>query len=196
MSEDNLDKRFLERARQLLVTLPYDMKVLFEAMSDEDLPMHARQLAASGVIYCLAPSDPIPDTMGLVGFVDDLVVVRVVLAKMLTIAGEDMADYPERFRDQFEGLDGDIELFRSFFGDTMLWVDWRLEKISAVKYKGKGIDEYLTDDESGQRLYEDGLEFTTEYEIDDDAAAKLQTSKSVLDAFRKVYEVEVARQQA
>lgn len=194
MSEASVERQFVERVRELLVSLPYDLKVLFEAMSDEDLPREARELAVGAVIYCLSPSDPIPDTMGLVGFVDDVVVSRVAMTKMVEVGGEAMAEYPQRFNDQFEPLSQDVELFRAFLGETINWVDWRMNKLAAVKYKGKSVADYLDDEETGQRLYEEGLEFTTDYEIDDDAAAKLVSGKPILDAFRRVFEVESARQ--
>lgn len=190
---DNLEQRFVTRLRELLVALPYDLKVLFEAMTDADLPQNARQLAAGAVVYCLSPSDPIPDSMGLVGFVDDVIIVRLTLAKLLQIGGEETADYPDRFSDQFEPLTSDIQLLRDYLGETMDWVDWRLETLPTGKYKGKLIKTYVENDEVGQGLYEEGLEFTTEYEIDDEAAAKLASGKPVADVFRKVYEVERSR---
>ena len=193
MTDASVEKQFVERMRELLVNLPYDMKVLFEAMTDENLPTEARQLATSAVVYCLSPSDPIPDTMGLIGFVDDVVVTRVALTKMLEMAADPMGTYPKRFPEQFDALDRDVALFRAYLGDTMRWVDWHIEKNDQVKYKGKRISDYLTDDEASQRLYEEGLAFTTDYEIDDEAAAKLASGKPVLDAFRKVYDVERSR---
>ena len=61
MTETTLEQRFVGRMRELLVSLPYDLKVLFEAMTDEDLPLDARRKAVGAVIYCLSPSDPIED---------------------------------------------------------------------------------------------------------------------------------------
>lgn len=193
MSQQELEQRFVARVRHLLTTLPYDLKVLFEAMSDEDLPREVRELAAGAVIYCLSPSDPIPDSMGLVGFVDDLVIVRLVMAKMLELGGDAIEDYPKRFEEHFSALESDVELLRSYFGEALQWVEQRLEKLPHAKHKGKKVSVYVEDDEAGQRLYEDGLEFTTEYEIDDDAAAKLTSGEPVLRAFRQRNNVELAR---
>jgi uncharacterized membrane protein YkvA (DUF1232 family) len=192
---DNLEQRFVSRIQELLVALPYDLKVLFEAMTDLDLSTEARELAAGAVVYCLSPSDPIPDSMGLVGFVDDVVVVRLTLAKLLDLGGADTEDYPDRFSDQFGPLNEDIELMRAYLGETISWVDWRLEMLPQSKYKGKSVKEYVGDEEIGQSLYEMGLEFTTDYEIDDEAAAKLVSGEPVLDAFSKVYEVERSRRE-
>jgi len=184
---DSVEKRFVARMRTLLVALPYNLKALFEAMSDEDLPSDARRLATGAVIYCVSPADPIPDYSGLVGFTDDVVAVRLVLRQLLDLGGEAIEDYPERFPEQFEGLDDDLKLFQEYLGDDMGWLERRMkpDKMNEVKYKGKTIADFIADEEAGQYLYEEGLEFTTEYEIDDEAAEKLATGKPVRDAFAK-----------
>jgi uncharacterized membrane protein YkvA (DUF1232 family) len=189
------EKQFIDRMRELLVNLPYDMKVLFEAISDEDLPKEAREIATSGVLYCLSPADPIPDNTGLVGFVDDAIAVRLVLSQLLDLGGEAIAEYPERFPEQFAGLDDDLTLFRGFLGEDMSWLERRMSPgfVKQVKYKGKTIPHYVEDDEASQWLYEEGLEFTTEYEIDDAAASRLTSARVITDAFRKRRQFEDSR---
>ena len=190
-----VEKEFIERVRELLVALPYDLKALFEAMTDEDLSTDVRHLATSAVIYCLSPADPIPDHSGVVGFVDDVIAVRLVLKRLLEMGGEPMAGYPERFPEQFQRLDEDLELFRSYLGDAMSWLDERMraENSKAMKYKGKTVETYVADDDAGQWLYEEGLEFTTEYELDDEAVTKLSSGKPVLEAFEKRRQFEASR---
>jgi uncharacterized membrane protein YkvA (DUF1232 family) len=186
MTADSTEKRFVKRMRELLVSLPYDLKVLFEAVSDENLPIEARQLAAGAAIYCLSPSDPIPDSLGLVGFVDDAIVVRLTLKRMLQLAGAEGASYPERFMEQFQTLDDDLTLIKDYLGESMEWLEVRLDKtLVKSRYKGKDALTYATDEEAGIFLYDAGLEFTTQYEIDDEAVAKLQNGKPIKDAFRK-----------
>ena len=190
---NQLEQRFISRMRELLVVLPFDLKVLFEAMTDDELETEVRRLAAGGVVYCLAPSDPIPDSMGLVGFVDDVVVVRKILARMLAAGGTAIGSYPERFEDQFRGLTADLELFGHYLGETLQWVDWKIDKLAEMKFKGQTVVRYAEDSEMGQRLYQDGLQFATDYDIDDDTATRLTSGRPVLEAFRRVYEVESAR---
>lgn len=190
-----VEKQFVERLRMLLVNLPYDMKVLFEATTDEELPVEARELAAGAVIYCLSPADPIPDHSGLVGFADDAIAVRLVLKQLLEVGGEGISDYPDRFPDQFERLDDDLRLIRDYLGEQMDWLEHRvsLERIREVKYKGKTVGQYADEEEPRQMLYEDGLEFTSEYEIDDDAVQRLASAKPVLEAFTRRRQFEESR---
>jgi uncharacterized membrane protein YkvA (DUF1232 family) len=190
-----VEHQFVERMRTLLVSLPYDLKVLFEAMTDEDLPLEARKLATAAAIYCLSPTDAIPDNIGIVGFTDDTIVVRLVLKQMLQRGGDAVADYPERFPEQFDNLDEDLALVRSYLGQSMDWLERRmqLENLEELRYKGKTVSGYLADDESAQRLYEDGLGFTTDYEIDDEAVQRLTSGKPVLEAFDKRRQIEESR---
>jgi uncharacterized membrane protein YkvA (DUF1232 family) len=186
MTAELKEKRFVRRIRELLVSLPYDMKVLFEAISDENLPLAARQLAAGAAIYCLSPSDPIPDSTGLLGFIDDVVVVRVAFHRFLELGGEDSRTYPERFVEQFRSLDEDLSLMKDYLGESLVWIQSRMEKtLLKARYKGKSALAYVEEDEACNFLYEEGQVFTTRYEIDDEAVSKLQSGKIVLDAFRK-----------
>ena len=188
------ETEFVERLRELLVNLPYDLKVLFEVISDEDLPFETRELAASAVVYTLSPADAIPDQLGLVGFADDAIYLRLVLRQL---AGSDMVapGYPERFPDQFARLDEDLELFRTYLGEAMSWLEQRTSPaaVAEVKYKGKTMAEYVGNDDLGQMLYEEGLEFTTEYEIDEDAVQRLASGKVVLEAFSRRRQFEEGR---
>lgn len=190
---DPVEKRFVQRIQQLLVSLPYDMKVLFEAISDENLPREARVVAAQATIYCLSPSDPIPDTLGLLGFVDDAVLVRLSLQRLLKLGGEDAEGYPQRFPELFGPLEQDLELVREYLGADMKWLDDRIDpRYAKSPYKGKDANTYVDDDEALEYLYSEGLAFTTDYEIDEEEAAKLR-GQPVLDAFHKRMVVESRR---
>jgi len=186
MSPESLEKRFVQRMRGLLVSLPYDMKVLFEAVSDENLPVEVRHMAATAAIYCLSASDPMPDSMGLVGYIDDVVCVRMAMKRILEMGGEDAAGYPVRFVDEFASLDEDLELVRAYLGDAVSWIERRMAKGAAkTRYKGKAATTYVDDDEAREFLYDEGQDFTTAYEIDEEKAARLQSGKPVLEAFRR-----------
>ncbi|MCA9670349.1 MAG: DUF1232 domain-containing protein [Myxococcales bacterium] len=191
----SLEQRFVSRMRELLVNLPYDLKAVFEAMTDEDLPADARFLATGAVIYCLSPADPIPDHIGIVGFTDDVVALRLSLKALLDMGGDAISEYPTRFPEQFENLDEDLALFREYFGENMSWLERRmsLEAIHKDRYKGKTVREYVEDDEAGQYLYEEGLSFTTDYEIDDEEVERLSSGRPVFEAFQKRHQFEEGR---
>ena len=187
---DSLEKQFVERMRKLLVELPWDTKVMFEAMSDENLPDSARIAAAGAAIYCLSPSDPIPDSAGILGFVDDVVVVKLSLRRLLDLGGEDAATYPERFVEQFNHLDEDLELIRGYLGERMEWLEERVKtRLHKAHFKGKDAAEYVADEEAMEYLYDEGRSFRTDYEIDETEARKLHSGESVREVFaRRMHE--------
>lgn len=196
MTAQTQEKLFVERMQELLVHLPYDMKVLFEALSDENLPREARMVAAGAAIYCLSPSDPIPDSAGILGFVDDVVVVRLALARLLELAHEDAAAYPERFPEQFDGLDRDLELVRGYLGESMAWLEDRVKtRVPHRRYKGKSPAEYVEDDEALEFLYAEGQAFATAYDIDEAEAARLRRGDQVREVFAARARVEARRAQ-
>lgn len=186
MNDGELEQRFLERLRELLVALPYDLKVLFRIMGNEDLPREVRLQAAGAVVYCLAVSDPIPDSSGVIGYVDDVVLLRLSLGRIAKSGAEQIGEYEEHFPQQFELLEDDIALIRQYMGEVLAWVDDRIDKIDQFKYKGKRVPAYLDDEDASQRLYEEALEFATEYDVDESTAAKLKSGEAIIDAFRAV----------
>jgi uncharacterized membrane protein YkvA (DUF1232 family) len=186
MSPESLEKRFVQRMRELLVSLPYDLKVLFEAVSDENLPVEVRQMAAAAAIYCLSPSDPMPDTIGLIGFIDDVVCVRMALKRILERGGDDAKSYPTRFADEYRTLDQDLDLVNGYLGESINWIAQRIDKgAGKIRYKGKAASTYVDDEEAREFLYDEGQDFTTAYEIDEEAAARLKNGKPILEAFRR-----------
>ena len=194
MTSEISEKEFVHRVRELLVNLPYDLKVFFEAISDKNLPMEARKVAAGAIIYCLHPSDPIPDSAGILGFVDDVTVVKIALSRLVELGGEEAAEYPNRFSEQFEGLESDLALIRGYLGENMVWLEKRVrERLPNNRYKGKTTSEYLADQEAQEFLYAEGLAFTTDYEIDEEEASKLVSGESVREVFRQRKEVEDKR---
>ena len=65
-----------ERARQLKQAIP----AVFFALKDKDTPVLAKVVAGITVGYALSPIDLIPDFIPLLGYLDDLVLLPVLIA--------------------------------------------------------------------------------------------------------------------
>jgi hypothetical protein len=66
------------------------------------------------------------------------------------------------------------------------WLEDRVDtRLTKTRYKGKDASSYVEDDEARDFLYGEALEFTTDYEIDEEAASRLRSGESVLEAFSK-----------
>ena len=55
--DKELERRFLETISRTLVSLPFDLKVLLEAVADSDLEHGVRELAAATVVHVITPKD-------------------------------------------------------------------------------------------------------------------------------------------
>ena len=54
---DNNERMFLETMSKALVSLPFDLKILLEAVADSDLERGVRELAAGTVVHVITPKD-------------------------------------------------------------------------------------------------------------------------------------------
>lgn len=122
----------------------------------------------------------------MVGRVDDAVLLRFMFARVLANGGDEIGEYPLSFSEQFEQLNDDIALLRDYLGDAVSWVDGRIQRIDSFRYKGKRPADYVGDEDAAQRLYDDALGFTTDYDIDDDAVSKLKGGQQVIEAFKSL----------
>jgi uncharacterized membrane protein YkvA (DUF1232 family) len=176
--KDNLGERFLQTLGGCLVSLPYDLKVLFEAMSQEDLDRPVRERVTGAIMYMLSPHDAAPQDQPHLSFVDDVVLLRLTLRHVLQNGGDAARAFADRFPEQFETLDTDLETFRAYLGPSYDWLQAKIEALPRMVYKGKRVRDYLDEEEAGAFLYEEGLSFTTDYEVDEEAVGRLKRPES------------------
>jgi len=159
------ERPFLEKVGEYLLSLPFDLKILQEAVTDPDLERGAREIAAGTIIHTIAPQEG----DGPVRYVDDVLLVRAALKRILAEGGEHATDFAARFDGEVYGkLDHDLETFEAVLGDLWPWLTGKLEGFRKPPYKGKTPSQYVDDDEAASFLYEEGLEFQTNYNVTED----------------------------
>ncbi len=89
--------RFKERAKELKTDIP----AVFLALKDRKTPWYAKVLAALTVAYALSPIDLIPDFIPVLGYLDDLILLPLLVA--LTVKFIPAAVF-ESYREQAKGL--------------------------------------------------------------------------------------------
>ena len=65
-----------ERAKQLKTDIP----AVFLALKDKDTPILAKIFAGITVVYALSPIDLIPDFIPVLGYLDDVIILPVLIA--------------------------------------------------------------------------------------------------------------------
>ncbi len=166
VTAQDVERRFLATATRWLVALPHDLKVLFEAKDDPNLERPAREIAAGAILYVLGTergSEP-----DFVAFADDAVLLREALRAVAARGGEGAAALRERFVEYYATLDEDLDVCARAMGDSFTWLAGKIDGLHKQVYKGKKVAQYIDDDEDVELLYEDSLEFATDYPVDEE----------------------------
>ncbi len=182
------EQRFVETMRAWLVSLPQDIKILFEVASDENLERSARELAVGAIIYAISPNDMIsadrPDSV--ISFADDCLLVRLALKRIAAADDEDTEFFKSRFPEFFDTLDDELAIIKESMDDLFDWLDGKVESLLKLEYKSKKVPVYLDDDEASEFLYEEGLGFRTEYPVDGETVGdKLKRGGKILEMIRR-----------
>lgn len=85
-----------ERAKKVKIDIP----TIFLALKDKDTPMLAKIFASITVVYALSPVDLIPDFIPVLGYLDDIILLPMLVALTIKFIS---ADIIERNRKEAEG---------------------------------------------------------------------------------------------
>jgi hypothetical protein len=169
MDKEN-ERTFLETISKALVSLPFDLKVLLEAVADSDLEREVRELAAATVVHVITPKDG--NVEAPLRFSEDVVQLRLALAKVAANGGEGAPAFRARFAEDFARFDEELALFKQALDDDILdWLDSRWGSMLKAVYAKKKIPMFLDDEEVGTFLYDEGLRFGTLYPITEKSLA-------------------------
>lgn len=179
--DKDLERSFLGAYARALVALPFDLKVLLEAVSDADLEEGVRQIAASAVVHVLAPKDG--NVEPVARHAEDVVLVRLALRKIVSEGGAEASAFRDRFPDNYGRLDEELGMFeRAFGGDVISWLDGKWATLAKAVYGKKKVAQFVDDEEAGTWLYEEGLRFVTDYPITEKSlAGRLKQGQPVVD---------------
>ena len=86
-----------ERANKLKNDIP----TLFLSLKDKETPIVAKVLACITVAYALSPIDLIPDFIPVLGYIDDVILLPILLVVTIHFIPENVL---ERCRKQSEGM--------------------------------------------------------------------------------------------
>jgi len=168
--DKDIERAFLDTIAKALVSLPFDLKVLLEAVADSDLEREVRELAAATVVHVITPKDGNVDAP--LRFSEDVVQLRLALAKIAADGGEGAPAFRERFAEDYTRFDEELNLFKQVLGGEIIeWLDSRWSSLLKAVYSKKKIPMFVDDEEVGTFLYDEGLRFGTLYPITEKSLA-------------------------
>lgn len=81
--------------------LKTDIPSLFLALKDKETPILAKIFAGIAVAYALSPIDLIPDFIPILGYLDDVIILPMLLVITLKFIPKDMI---EKYRKEAQGM--------------------------------------------------------------------------------------------
>jgi uncharacterized membrane protein YkvA (DUF1232 family) len=179
MPTDSTSERFLSALGRCLLSLPFDLKILLEAIADPEFERREKEISAGAILYVLAPNDAVPPDHRHLGYADDVVLVRLVFRHLRDHGGEGAAGFTSRFPEVYATLDDDLESFAGYLGEPFKWIEGKVEGLPRQVYRGKNVRKYLDDAEAAGFLYDKGVSFLTDYEIDDEVVSRMKRADLV-----------------
>ena len=83
-----MSMKMKERAKKLKKDIP----AIFLALKDKDTPVIAKIFAGITIAYALSPLDLIPDFIPVLGYLDDVILLPVLIALTLRFIPEDVME--------------------------------------------------------------------------------------------------------
>jgi hypothetical protein len=186
--EKDLERSFLETIALALVSLPFDLKILLEAVSDPDLDHSAREVAAAAAVYIIAPREG--NVEPYLRHSEDVLVLRLALRQILTEGGEGAPAFRDRFAEDLSRLGQELELLDRVCGkDLVAWFDSRWAVLRKAVYARKKIPMFVDDEEVGTLLYDEALKFGTNYPISEKTLeGRLKQAQPILDHLQRKWD--------
>lgn len=154
MSESQSAKPdFFEMLSSWLQSLPTDIKILIEMVGDEALDMKARSVAAGAVIYFVSPIDLIPESIPVLGHIDDVIVLHIAVAMIVQIDPKRGKHYREKYL-QFETLNEQMDTLREALGALYGFLKVLVEGLVQWRFRGRSIEDAVNSAESREDMFD------------------------------------------
>jgi hypothetical protein len=182
------ERGFLQTLAHTLVSLPFDLKVLLEAVSDSDLEHEAREIAAAAVVYIISPREG--NIEPLLRYAEDALMLRLAARRIADQGGETAPLFCERFSEEMTRFRSELSMFEQACGGALVgWLDSRWTALRKGAYARKKISVFVDDQDVGTFLYDEGLKFGTNYPISEKGlAGRLKQAQPILDHLHKKWD--------
>jgi uncharacterized membrane protein YkvA (DUF1232 family) len=165
--------KFVEVTREAILSLPQDMKAVLRIVEDPDMDDDARVAAAGALLHVLSASNAIPGARGMLQYVDDAVVLRLVLEQIRQKYPEAIAHHQEESPELFEPLDEDLEAIRGYLGESVAVLEEAASRVVKLSHQGHSARQCALDPDVTNWLYDAVQEaIVEELEFDEDEVTR------------------------
>ncbi len=157
--------KFFEMLLGWLQSLPADIKILIEMISDNKLAMKARCLAAGTVIYFVSPIDLIPDKIPVVGHIDDVIILRLAVVMIVQIDPERGSYYRQKYP-QFETLNQQIDLLKEVLGALYGFLQALVASLVERHFRGHTPEDVVDSEQLQEDMFDAAMEHAAGVNVD------------------------------
>lgn len=168
-----MGERFQELVREGILSLPQDIKAVLRIVEDPDIDDPGRVAAAGAILHVLSASNSIPGMRGTLGYVDDVLVLRLVLERI----GKNNPEAFDRHRvdspELLEPLEEELGVIRGYLGELVTVLEKAAEDVSKLSFQGHTPKGCVDDQDGGNWLYETVQEaLVDQLDFDEDEVAR------------------------
>jgi uncharacterized membrane protein YkvA (DUF1232 family) len=178
--------RFIEVMREAILSLAYDMKAFMRLVEDPDLDEQSRVEAAGALLHLLSAQNAIPGLRGLLAYIDDVIVLRLVLERVHSRS----PDAVERHRDESSQLldawQDQLVAIREYIGAELMPVLERAaDGVSRIAHEGHTAEMCAAETDSMNWLYDEIQEKALRLDVaEDDVMRALKQVDQILPPLR------------
>ena len=166
-------EQFVDLVREGILSLAQDMKSMLRVVEDPDIDDESRVEASGALLHVLSASNAIPGLRGKLAYVDDVLVLRLILERIRKRSPEAMARHAEEAPDLVGALDEQLGVVRAYLGDLMAPLEKAVDGVSKLNHQGHTAAECAHDTDACTWLYDSVQEAIVDMDFDEDEIARL-----------------------
>jgi uncharacterized membrane protein YkvA (DUF1232 family) len=148
-------EQFVDVVRETVLSLPQDMKAVLRIVEDPEIDDESRVAAAGALLFTLSSANAIPGLRGLLAWVDDALVLRLVLERIAKKSPAAMARHLTESPELLGPLPEQMKTARAYLGELMTVLERAADDVAKATHEGHNAAQCVTDSESGTWLYDE-----------------------------------------
>ncbi|MEM9192642.1 MAG: hypothetical protein AAGF12_25935 [Myxococcota bacterium] len=158
---------------EAVLSLPQDMKLMLRIAEDPDIDDEGRVQCSGALLHVLSASNSIPGVVGTLAFVDDALILRLVVENIEKTNPKVIERHRDDSPEFFGPMEEQMKVTRDYLGDLMQVLDAAAAGVNKLNHVGHTAQQCGTDDDEATWLYDAVQEALVEQlEFDEDDVAR------------------------
>ena len=147
-------ERFVELMTPPLIRFSEDLKSVLRIVEDPEFDDESRTETAGALLYVISSGGAIPGVRGVLRYLGDVLVIRLVLEGAQKRSPEPFARHVEESPELLGPLSEELEAMRTYLGDRVQVLESAVKKFPKLNHQGHTAASCIADTESSTWLYD------------------------------------------